>query len=137
MTIKEKIARIRAIPKRIAEIESDRSRLLEPKTCGFENTGASASSGGNGTEQANINYADEGKEIFELIKERQKLIYEVQLEINRTITGEDIKDIDMREVMKAHLLDERSLKFIASRIVHKNYTDTKKIYAEGCQRLGL
>lgn len=137
MTISEKLRRIKAIPKRINEINRDRNRLLSPKITGFENSGASHSTGGNGAEKAMLDYADIGAEIDDLIRERERLIAEVQDEINGALAGEETRDIDRREVVKSRLIDGNSLKYIANKVVHINYTDTKELFREGCARLGL
>ena len=137
MTISEKLRRIKAIPKRINEINRDRGRLLAPRTGGFENNGASHSTGGNSSERTMLDYADSGKEIDELERELNQLVAEVVDEINAVLAGEEARDIDRREIVKSHLIDGSSLKYIANKVVHKNYTDTKALFREGCQRLGI
>ena len=137
MTLKEKLTRIRSIPNRISEIEENRSRLLAPKTAGFDSAGASALSGTNGTETKNISFADEGKEINKLLAERKKLISEVQQEIDDILKGDTVTDIDMRRIVKAREIYGRSLKFISNRIVHINYTTTKELYKMAVDKLGI
>lgn len=137
MTLKEKLTRIRSIPNRISEIEENRSRLLAPKTAGFDSTGASVLSGTNGTESKNISFADEGKEINKLLAERNRLVNEVQQEIDDILKGDTVTDIDMRRIVKAREIDGRSLKFISNRIVHINYTTTKELYKMAVDKLGI
>lgn len=137
MTIKEKLQRIKAIPKRIVEIERNRSRLAGPQTSVMESTGASQGTPDNSSEARMINYSSDGTEIAELRKERQRLIEEVQDEIDRVLGGDSADDIDKREIIKSKLLDGDSLKYIGAKVVHRDYTTTKRLFKEGCEQLGV
>ncbi|MBO5449794.1 MAG: hypothetical protein J5994_10795 [Ruminococcus sp.] len=134
MTLSEKIERLKQIPKRIAEIEEDRRRFLEASSCTGE---SSAHTDENSTENKMIKYSDGGKDIDMLKKERQQLIFEVATEIDERISGDGAVAVDTRRILKARFIDGEKLKTISQKVVFRNYTTVRRLFDEGCTKLGL
>ncbi|MDO4945939.1 MAG: hypothetical protein Q4E74_12165 [Ruminococcus sp.] len=137
MTISEKINRIQAIPKKIVEIERNRDRLKSPNAFRCENTGASAGTPDNTSEIRMVNYSSAGAEIEKLTAERDDLVKEIQAEIDEILSGEDAYAIDRREVIKSKFINGDTLKYISCKVIHRNYTTTKKMFQEGCEELKI
>lgn len=137
MTLEEKIKRIRMIPKKIADLEISRELRASVAAVQYENIGAGKGSRENSTETAMQDAASIGLEIEKLQAERKQLIAQVCDEIDKTICDDDITSIDMRIVLKEHLLIGISLKRIASNIVHREYKTTRYIYRNGCEKLKI
>lgn len=137
MTISEKIERIQAIPKKIMEIERNRERLKSPNVFSYENTGASAGTPDNTSEIQMVNYSYAGNEIEKLMAERETLVKDIQAEIDERLPGEDAYAIDRREVIKSKFINGDTLKYISCKVIHRNYTTTKKMFHEGCDKLKI
>ena len=125
------------IPKKIVDLEISRELRASVTAVQYENIGAGKGSRGNSTETAMQDAASIGVEIEKLQAERKQLIAQVCDEIDKTICDDDIASIDMRIVLKEHLLRGISLKRIASNIVHREYKTTRYIYRNGCEKLKI
>lgn len=136
MTLSEKILRIMTIPERIKELERNRERLLEAKVPDIGD-GAGKSSYGNTSEDKSIAYADDGKEADNLRQERAKLIFEVQDEIDSILVGDEIDDIHKRQIIKSRFLDNKNLKAISRRELHRHYGKVRELFHSACDELGI
>ena len=135
MTIEEKIARYREIPKRIAELCIDKDICTSVKSVQFDSIGATHSSAGNRTEQKLLRAAEIDEEIGQLEQERDRLKLGILQEINQAISGGGAKEVEMRIILKSHLLTGNSLKQISRLVVHRDYGVTRKIFHEGLAML--
>lgn len=137
MTIEDKIKRIQAIPKRITELQRNRERLEDPKSTSYDNTGGSSGTRNNSSESKAVNYTQDGYDILKLKKEREILIKEIQAEIDEKLIGESAYIIDMREIVKSKYINGDTLKYISRNVIHRNYTTTKKMFGEACNKLKI
>lgn len=135
MTIEEKITRYREIPKRIAELYIDKDICTSVKSVQFDSIGAAHGSAGNRTEQKLLRAAEIDGEIVLLEQERDRLKLGILQEINQAISGGGAKEVEMRIVLKSHLLTGNSLKHISRAVVHRDYGVTRKIFHEGLAML--
>lgn len=135
MTIEEKIARYRSIPKRVAELQMDLAICTSVQAVRYDSIGAAHSSAGNRTEQKLLRAAEIDEEIGQLEQERDQLKLGILQEINRAISGDGAKEVEMRIILKSHLLTGNSLKHISRAVVHRDYGVTRKIFHEGLAML--
>lgn len=136
MTLSEKILRIMTIPERIKELERNRARLLSARTPDLGD-GTGNSSYENTSEEKNISYANDGEEVDDLRRERVKLISEVQTEIDNTLVGDRIDDIHKRQIVKLRFLDNKNLKAISRRELHRHYGKVRELFHAACDELGI
>lgn len=137
MTLEEKIQRIRMIPKKIVDLEISKELRASVHAVQYENAGNGKSSRKNSTESAMQDVVSIGEEIEDLLAEQKRLIAQVCDEIDQTICGEGLVSIDMRVILKEHLLKGTPLKRIASDIVHREYKTTRYLYRNGCEKLKI
>lgn len=131
MTIREKITRYREIPKRIAELRIDKDICTSVKTVQFDSLGVTRGSVGNRTERKLLHATEIDVEIERLEQERYQLKLGLLQEINTAIPGGSAKEVEMRIILKSHLLTGNSLKHISREVVHRDYGITRKIFREG------
>lgn len=136
MEIYEKIERLIVLPKRIAEYERNRSRLLEAKSPDFGDKPSSGSKT-NSSEDKNVKYADYGKQIDELKKERAKLAIEIQKELDEKLPGEQTMDIELREVMKSSFIDFKTIEMIGKTVIFRSKNYTSDLFHLGCAKLAI
>lgn len=137
MTLEEKIIRYRNIPKRIAELKIDKEICAFVKAVQYDSIGEGKGTSGNRTETKMVDAAAISAEIDELEKECNALKVDILQEINETICGDDVISIDMRLILKEHLLKGTPLTKISEKIVHRNYKTTRLFYQEGCEKLKI
>lgn len=135
MTIEEKITHYREIPKRIAELRIDKDICTSVKSVQFDSIGAAHGSAGNQTEQKLLRAAEIDEEIEQLEQERDQLKLDILQKINQAISGGGAKEVEMRIILKSHLLTGNSLKQISRAVVHRDYGVTRKIFHEGLAML--
>lgn len=135
LTIDEKVERIREIPKKIVDLEITRDIKESVGAMRYDNIGAGKGSKRNSAEDALISAISIEEEISLMREERDALILEVCDEIDAKICDDTIKAIDMRVILKEHILRDKSLKQIARDIVHREYKTTRRLYQEGCEKL--
>lgn len=137
MTLSEKLLRIQYIPKKIVELEINREILTTVKAPRYDSIGEGKGSRKNNAEISMQDATDTSSEIEKLRTERELLIAQVCKEIDDVICGEDIVSVDMRVILKKHLLKGFPLKKIAASVVHRNYKTTRDLYQEGCKILKI
>lgn len=135
MTIEEKIARYRSIPKRVAELQMDLAICTSVQAVRYDSIGEAKGTSGNATEQKLLNAVEITAEIEQLEQERDQLKLGILQEINRAISGGGAKEVEMRIILKSHLLTGNSLKQISRVVVHRDYGVTRKIFHEGLAML--
>lgn len=135
MTLEEKIARYRSIPKRVAELEIDKDICTSVKAVRYSNIGDGKGTPENNTEIKMVDAAVISVEIDELRKERDTLKLDILQEINNVIVGDGAHEVDMRIILKKHLLEGENIKAIANKVVHRDYGVTRRMYQEGLARL--
>ena len=131
MTLEEKINRYRSIPKRIAELEIDKDICTSVKAVQYDSIGDAKGTPENNAERKMVDAAAISAEITELEKEHASIRLELKDSIDQAICGEDIHSVDMRMVLKSHLLQNVPLNQVAKKVVHRDYSATRKMYQEG------
>ena len=131
MTIEEKIARYREIPKLIEDLQIDKEICTSVKSVQYDSIGEAKGTHENSTEKKLIDAAEIDTEIAQLERERNQLKLEILQEINCAISGDGAKEVEMRIILKSHLLTGNSLKHISCVVVHRDYGATRKIFREG------
>lgn len=134
MSIPEKIDRMKEIPKRMAEIEEDRLRLSNLQSVEYDSIGVMSGNFENKTEDKMILYAQDGDDIETLKKEQERLVVEIQSDIDNFFIGTDERTIDKRRVLKFYYINGFNLKVIAKQI-GRCYSITKEIFVEGKKEL--
>lgn len=137
MTFFEKVCRIQFIPKKIAELELNKDLVADVKAIRYDNIGAGKGSNRNSIESAMQKVVDIDNEIDALSMELEQLTVQVCEEIDNVICGEDANSVDMRIILKKKLLKNKNLKFIAIKVVHRDYGIVRKLYREGCAKLKI
>lgn len=135
MTIEEKITRYRDIPKLIRDLQIDKEICTSVKSVQFDSIGEAKGTHGNSTEKKLIDAAEISEKIEQLEQERDQLKLGILQEINRAISGGGAKEVEMRIILKSHLLTGNSLKQISRLVVHRDYGVTRKIFHEGLAML--
>lgn len=135
MTIEEKITRYRDIPKLIRDLQIDKEICTSVKSVQFDSIGEAKGTHGNSTEKKLIDAAEISEKIEQLEQERDQLKLGILQEINRAISGGGAKEVEMRIILKSHLLTGNSLKQISRLVVHRDYGATRKIFHEGLAML--
>lgn len=133
MTIDEKIARYREIPKLIEDLQIDKEICTSVNSVQYDSIGEAKGTHENSTEKKLIDAAEISQKIAELQLERARLELSIMQHINGVLCGGDKETVDMRIVLKKYLLQGVSLKQIATRHLHRNYTKTKELYNTGCK----
>ena len=136
MTLADKIERLIVIPQRIAEYEQNRKRFLGAKSPDFGDKPSSGTKS-NSTEMKNVEYADYGKRIDELKRERDKLAMEIQQEVDERLSGELENDIELRKVVKASFIDFRTIETIAKSVIYRSKNRASDLFHLGCERLAI
>ena len=109
MTIEEKIARYRSIPKRVAELQMDLAICTSVQAVRYDSIGEAKGTSGNATEQKLLNAVEIAAEIRQLEQERDALKLDIFREINQAIPGNSAREVEMRIILKANILDGKSL----------------------------
>lgn len=135
MTIEEKITRYRGIPKLIKDLQIDKEICTSVKSVQFDSIGEAKGTHGNSTEKKLIDAAEISEKIAALQQERDRLELSIMQHINTTLCGSDEETVDMRIILKSHLLTGNSLKQISRLVVHRDYGVTRKIFHEGLAML--
>ena len=135
MTIEEKITRYRGIPKLIKDLQIDKEICTSVKSVQFDSIGEAKGTHGNSTEKKLIDAAEISEKIGQLEQERDQLKLGILQEINRAISGSGVKAVEMRLILKSHLITGNSLKQISRVVVHRDYGVTRKIFHEGLAML--
>lgn len=135
MTIEEKITRYRDIPKLIRDLQIDKEICMSVKSVQFDSIGEAKGTHGNSTEKKLIDAAEISEKIEQLEQERDQLKLGILQEINQAISGGGAKEVEMRIILKSHLLTGNSLKQISRLVVHRDYGVTRKIFHEGLAML--
>ena len=131
MTILDKIKRYHDIPMLIKDLRIDKNICISVKSVQFDSIGAAHGTAGNRTEQRLLDAAEIDAEMERLKQERGLLKLEIQQEINFIISGSGAKEAEMRIILKSHLLEGFSLKYISSNTIHRDYGATRKLFHEG------
>ncbi len=135
MTIEEKIARYREIPKLIEDLQIDKEICTSVKSVQYDSIGEAKGTHENSTEKKLIDAAEIAAEIVQLERERDQLKLGILQEINCAISGDGAKEVEMRIILKSHLLTGNSLKHISCAVIHRDYGTTRKIFHEGLDLL--
>lgn len=137
MTLEEKINRYRSIPKRITELEIDKDICTSVKAVQYDSIGDGKGTHGNRMETRMVDAAAISAEIDELKKEYDVLKLDILQEINIGISGDSIREVDIRTILKEHLLEGLNIKAIANKVIHRDYKATLSLYKTGCDLLKI
>lgn len=135
MNIKDKLKRLEAIPKMILEATLDRDRCINLSATSYDKSGTKSEAKENNTEKNMIAYAHDGKTIDELEAEKKQLYKEIEKEIDYIIPDDSADSVDKRIILKSKLLDNISLKKIASEFIHRDYKTVCNLFNEAYQDL--
>ena len=131
MTIEEKIARYREIPKLIEDLQIDKEICTSVKSVQYDSIGEAKGTTENNTEKKLITAAEIDEKIVALQQERDRLEIGIMQHINTVLCGNDVETVDTRITLKKYLLQGVPLKQIAARHLHRDYKKTKDLYSVG------
>ncbi len=137
MTLEEKINRYRSIPKRIAELKIDKEICTSVKSVRYDSIGDAKVRSVNQVQRKMTEAAAISVEIDGLKREYDMLRLDIMREINVGIDGDGVREIDMRIILKKHLLDGLNIKHIASKVIHRDYKVARSLYNTGCDLLKI